>query len=94
MEEAATQEGVWKLFLVVRCNDDDGAVPGLDQLLGFVAEEFHAINFAKQIVGEFNVGLVNFVDQQHHRFVTFKCLPQHALHDVVRDVFNALFTQL
>jgi len=44
----------------------------------------------KQVVGEFDVGLVDLVDQQHHRLLGAEGLPQHALDDVVADVVHAL----
>ena len=65
MEETAPEERVRQLFLVVRGNEHDGARLGLDRLAGLVDEKFHAIEFLKEIVREFDVGLVNFVDQQN-----------------------------
>ena len=65
VEEAAPEEGVRKLFLVVGSDDHDRAVPGLDGGAGLIDEEFHAVEFLQQIIGEFDVRLVDFVDQQH-----------------------------
>ncbi|MNL41679.1 hypothetical protein D3C87_1641010 [compost metagenome] len=65
-----------------------------DGLARFIHMEFHAVQFAQQVVGEFDVGLVDLVDQQHHRFVRLERLPQGALHDVVADVAHFLVTQL
>ena len=94
MKKAATQEGIGQFFLVVGGDDDDRAVLGLDQLLGFVAVKLHAINFTQQVIRELNVGLVDFIDQQHNWLVGLERLPQHAFHNVVCDVFDTRFTQL
>ncbi|KAG0930566.1 hypothetical protein G6F31_017001 [Rhizopus arrhizus] len=56
--------------------------------------EFHAVQLAQQVVGEFDIGLVDFVDQEHHRLVRLEGLPQRALHDVVADVSDFLVAQL
>jgi len=58
----------------------------LDELAGLVNEELHAIEFEQQIVGKFDVGLVDFVDQQHRTLLVGEGLPQFAALDVVRDV--------
>ena len=42
---------------------------GLYGLAGFVHMEFHAVEFAQQVVGEFDVGLVDFVDQHDYGLV-------------------------
>jgi hypothetical protein len=61
-------------------------VLGLDELARFVAIELHAVDLAQQVVREFDVGLVDLVDQQRHGLVGREGLPQHALDDVVADV--------
>ncbi len=67
---------------------------GTNQLAGFVAVKLHAIQFTQQIVGEFNVGFVDFVDQQGHGLLGGKGLPQHAFDDVVLDVLHFFIAQL
>jgi hypothetical protein len=51
VEEAAAQEGVGQFLLVVRGDDDQRPVPGLDGAMQLVAVEFHAVEFAQQVVG-------------------------------------------
>ena len=94
MEEAAAQEGVRQLLLVVGRDDDDGAVPGRDGLPCLVHEELHAIEFEQQVVGELDVGLVDLVDQQHLGVVGLERVPQLAADDVVGDVGHARVAQL
>ena len=94
VEEAAAQEGVRQFLLVVRGDHHDRAQPGLDVLAGLVDEELHAIEFEQQIVGKFDVGLVDFVDQQHRALVVGEGLPQFAALDVVPDVVNPGIAEL
>ncbi len=94
MEEAATQEGIRQLFLVVRRDDDDGPVPGPDRLAGLVDEELHAIELLQEIVREFDIGLVDLVDQQDRPDIHGEGFPQLAPPDVVPDVFDALVAEL
>src|SRR3546814_3817487 len=56
--------------------------------------EGHAIEFLEQIVREFDVGLVDLVDQQHGELGRGEGLPQFALADVIADVVDALFAEL
>ena len=94
MKKAAPQERVGQLFFVVRGDEHDRTVLGLDQFVRLVDVELHAVELAQQVVGEFDVGLVDFVDQQHHRLVRGERLPQSALDDVVADVVHARVPQL
>src|SRR6266540_658383 len=89
MEEAAAQERVRQLLLVVRGDDDDRPAPRLDGLAGLVAEELHAVELQQQIVGELDVRLVDLVDQQDRAELAGERLPQTALDDVVADVVHA-----
>ena len=66
----------------------------LHELARLVHIELHAVEFAQQIVGEFDVGLVDFVDQQHDGLVGLEGLPEHALDDVVGDIAHPLVAQL
>ena len=65
VEEAAAQEGVRQLLLVVRGDDDDRPLPRPHGLAGLVDVELHAVELEQQVVRKLDVGLVDLVDQQH-----------------------------
>ena len=67
---------------------------GADHLVRLVAVELHAVDFAQQVVGKFDIGLVDLVDQQHHGLIGHESLPENALDDVVGDVLDAFVAQL
>ena len=94
VEEAAAQEGVGQLLLVVRGDDHDRALLGLDRLLRLVDVELHAIELEQQVVRELDVGLVDLVDQQDGALLGGERLPQLALLDVVGDVLDPLVAEL
>src|ERR1700693_2751533 len=64
MEKTAPQERVGQFLFIVARGDDDGAVFRANRLARLIDVELHAVEFAQQIVGEFDVRLVDFVDQQ------------------------------
>jgi len=86
VEEAAAQEGVGQLLLVVGGDDDDRPRSLAAPLAGLVDVELHTVELLQQIVGEFDIGLVDLVDQQHGPHGRDERLPQLALLDVVADV--------
>src|SRR5262249_7278876 len=90
MEKAAAEKGVGKLLFVVRSDDDDRAVSGLDRAARLVDVELHTVEFEQQIVGKLDVGLVDLVDQQHGRIRSLKRLPKLSRHNIVGDVVHAL----
>ena len=94
VEEAAAQEGVRQLLLVVGGDDHHRADARLDGLVGLVDVELHPIELVQQVVGEFDVGLVDLVDQQHRPLGGVEGLPQLAALDVVVDVLDPLVAQL
>ncbi|MNH10829.1 hypothetical protein D3C79_703190 [compost metagenome] len=94
MEEAAAQEGVRQLFFVVRGNDDDRTLFGLDGLVDFVDVELHLVELLQQVVGELDVGLVDFVDQQNYPLFGFERFPELALLQVVAHVVDLVHPQL
>ena len=67
MEEAAAQERVRQFLLIVGRDDHDRPVDRLHRLVGFVDMELHPIELLEEVVGEFDVGLVDLVDQQHRQ---------------------------
>src|SRR5271154_7421544 len=82
VEEAAAQKGVRQFLFVVGGDHDDRPAPGMDCFAGLVDEELHAIELQQQIVGKFDIGLVDLVDQQHRPLVGDKCVPKFAALDV------------
>ena len=86
VEEAAAQEGIRQLLLVVGGDDDHLPLLGLDALAGLVDVELHPIQLLQQIVGELDVRLVDFIDEQHRALVGGEGLPQLAPTDVVADL--------
>jgi len=59
---------------------------GAHVLAGFVDVELHAVELAQEVVGEFDIGFVDFVDQHDRWRVALESLPQHTLDDVTADV--------
>ena len=94
MEEAATQERVGQLFLIVRRDNDDRPVLCLDRLTGFVNEELHAVQLDEKIIRELDVSLVDLVDQQHNLLIGGKRFPELAALDVLAYVLNLAVPQL
>ena len=94
VEEAAAQEGVGQLLLVVGSDHHHRPVPGDHGFAGLVDREFHAIELEQQVVGELDVGLVDLVDQDHRALFAGERLPEHALADVVADVVDARIAEL
>ena len=56
--------------------------------------EGHAIEFLQQVVGKFDIGLVDLVDQQHRQARRGESLPQLALADIIGNVVDARVAQL
>ena len=94
VEEAAAQKRVRQFLLVVRGDDHHRPAARLHGLAGLVDEELHAIELEQQIVGEFDVGLVDLVDQQHRALVGDEGVPQFAALDVIADVPDAFVAEL
>ena len=94
VEEAAAQERVGQFLLIVRSDKHHRASFGFDQLTGFVAIKLHAINFTQQVIGKLDVGFVDLINQNGHRLIGGKGLPQHTLDDVVFDVLDFFIAEL
>ncbi len=94
VEEAAAQERVGQLLLVVRRDDHQRPVPRLYRAVRLVDVELHPVELVQQVVRELDVGLVDFVDQHDSRVRAFERLPQHARLDVVGDVGDLGLAQL
>ena len=48
----------------------------------------------KQVIGEFNVGFIDLINQQYHFLVGFERFPQLAFLNVVADIVNTIVTEL
>ena len=94
VEEASTQECVGQFLLVVRGDHDDRPLHGLDRLARLVDEELHAIEFLKEVIREFDVGLVDLVDEQYAPLLGGERLPKLALLDVIADVVDPIVAEL
>ena len=94
VEEAAAQERVRQLLLVVRRDDHDRPPHGLHGLAGLVDVELHPVEFGQQVVGELDVGLVDLVDEQHRALGRGERLPELAAPDVVADVRDPRVAEL
>ena len=94
VEQAAPQKSIRQFFFIVRGDDHDRAMDGFDGSLQFVHVKFHPIEFEQQVIREFDVGLVDLINQQHYCFIRSERFPQFAFFDVVADVVNAFFAQL
>ena len=66
----------------------------LHRLSGLVDVELHLIEFEQKIVGEFDVRLVDLVDQQHGANGRNEGLPQLAAADVIGDLGHARVAEL
>ena len=65
IEDAAPQEGVGQLLLVVRGDDHHRAMLGGDLFAGLDDGEAHLVELAQQVVRKLQIGLVDLVDEQH-----------------------------
>ena len=65
-----------------------------DRLLGLVDVELHPIELLEEVVGEFDVGLVDLVDQEDGKGRRGERLPELALADIVGNVVDPLVAEL
>ena len=72
MEKAAAQKRVWQFLFIIGCDDHHRAIIGSDRFTRFINVKGHLIQFLQQIIWEFNVGLINFINQQNHLLVRLK----------------------
>lgn len=67
MEKAAAQESVGQFLLIIGGDDDHRPFLRRHRLARLIDMEGHAVEFLQQIVGEFDVRLVDLIDQQHRQ---------------------------
>src|SRR5262249_22751571 len=70
------------------------ARPRLVRFGGAVDADLIAVELQQQIVGELDVGLVDFIDQQHRPGIGHEGVPQLAALDVVADIVHAHIAEL
>jgi hypothetical protein len=83
---SAPQEGVGEFLLVVRGDHDDRAVPRGDLLAGLDDAEAHFVELTQQVVGKFEVGIVDLVDEQDVALRSGERLAERAELDVAADI--------
>ena len=66
----------------------------LDRLSGLVDVKLHLIEFEQKVVGEFDVRLVDLVDQQHRANGRNEGVPQLAAANVIGDLGHARVAEL
>ena len=97
VEEAPPEEGVGKLFFVVRSDDHHRPDRGANGFTALADVELHAIEFLQKVVGKFDVGLVDLVDQKHRARscrASGEGLPQLSVTDVVAHIADARISEL
>ena len=94
MENAAAQECVRQFLFRVGGYDDDGTLFCLYGFLRFGDIKFHFVQLPKQVVGEFQIRFVDFVNQQNHLFIAGKCFTQLAQLYIFRNVVYAFIAEL
>src|SRR3954468_19934953 len=94
VEEAAAQERIRQLLLVVRGDEHDRASFRAHRLAGLVDVELHAVELEQEVVRELDVGLVDLVDEEHRARLSREGVPELAAADVVADVGYAGVAEL
>ena len=94
MKDTTAQEGTGQLFLCVGGDDDDGAMLCLDGLASLRDIELHLVQLPQQVVGEFQVGLVDLIDQQNHLFISQEGFAQLAQLDILGNIVHAGVAEL
>src|SRR6266850_6194026 len=88
IKKSAPEKGVRQFLFVVRRDDYNRTMPGLNRAARLVDVELHPIELEQQIVREFDVSLVDLVDQQDRRLWRLERLPKLSRHAVVGDFVN------
>ena len=72
MEKAAAQKGVWQFLFIIGCDDHHRAIFGGDRFTRFIDVKGHLIQFLQQVIWEFDICLINFINQQNNLLVCLK----------------------
>ena len=86
VEDAAAEERVRQLLLVVRGDEHDRPLLGDDLVARLGDGEAHLVELAEEVVRELEVGLVDLVDQQDEALGRRERPPERPELDVVADV--------
>ncbi len=94
VKKATPQKSIWQFLLVVAGDNNHRSMLGCNQLAGFVNIKLHAIEFLQQVIGKFNICLVDLIDQQNGSLFRLESLPQLTFHDVIANLMDPLITEL
>ena len=94
VEDTSAQECIRQFLFGIGCDDHDRSVLRLDRFFGFVDIKFHLVQFPQQVIREFQVCLVDLIDQQNHLLVRSKRLSQLAQLDILLDIRNISLSKL
>ena len=94
VEYAAAQEGVGQLLLRIGGDNHDGALLCLNGFLCFGDIKFHFIQFPQKVVGKFQIGFIDFVNQQNDLLVAVERFAKLAKLDIFADIIHALIAEL
>ena len=94
MEDAAAQEGIGQLLLRIGGDNHDGALLCLNGFLCFGDIKFHFIQFPQKVVGKFQIGFIDFVNQQNDLLVAVERFAKLAKLDIFADIIHALIAEL
>ena len=94
VEHAPTEESVRQFLLCVGGDDDDGALLGLYGLLRLRDVELHPVQLPEQVIGKFQIRLVDLVDQQDHLLTGGEGFAQLTQLDVFFDVIHTGVSKL
>lgn len=94
VEDAAAQESIRQFLFRIGRNDDNGPLFGADRLPRFGNVKFHAVQFPQEVIGKFQVRLIDFINEKDALLIFAKSLAQLAQMDVFFDVIHSLGTKL
>ena len=94
VEDAPAQEGVGKLLFRIGRDNHNRPVVGLHGAACLRDVEFHPVQLPQQVIGKFQVGFVDLIDEQNHLFLVGKRIAQLAQLDILLNVVHALAAKL
>ena len=94
MKETPTQERIGQLFFIVAGNHHNRSMLCRNRFTGLIDKELHPVEFQQQVIGKFDIGLIDFIDQQNCLLRRVEGFPEFAGADVVADIPHAPIAQL